>query len=139
CAAVAPATRPAMPPPTTTRLNRSGVGFPNMGHHLRPALRSVGPVCDSGSSAARSMLVPRRAATVEATRSALGGPMMQPTKFGIFLAPFHNDDENPTLQLRSDLDLITHLDRLGYDEAWVGEHHSGSYEIIGSPEVFIAA
>jgi limonene 1,2-monooxygenase len=43
------------------------------------------------------------------------------------------------LQLRSDLDLITHLDRLGYDEAWVGEHHSGSYEIIGSPEVFIAA
>lgn len=64
---------------------------------------------------------------------------MQPTRFGIFLAPFHNDDENPTLQLRRDIDLIGHLDALGYDEAWVGEHHSGSYEIIGSPEVLIAA
>ncbi len=66
-------------------------------------------------------------------------PAMQPTRFGVFLAPFHNDDENPTLQLRRDLDLMTHLDRLGYEEAWIGEHHSGSYEIIGSPEVFIAA
>ena len=64
---------------------------------------------------------------------------MQPTRFGIFMAPFHNDDENPTLQIRRDLDLTTYLDQLGYDEAWIGEHHSGAYEIIGSPEVFIAA
>ena len=28
---------------------------------------------------------------------------------------------------------------LGYDEAWIGEHHSAGYEIIASPEVFIAA
>ena len=64
---------------------------------------------------------------------------MNPTRFGVFLAPFHNDDENPTLQLRRDLDLMTQLDDLGYDEAWIGEHHSGAYEIVGSPEVFIAA
>ena len=64
---------------------------------------------------------------------------MQPTRFGVFMAPFHNDDENPTLQIRRDLDLMTQLDQLGFDEAWIGEHHSGSYEIIGSPEVFIAA
>ncbi len=31
------------------------------------------------------------------------------------------------------------LDRLGYDEAWIGEHHSGGFEIIASPELFIAA
>jgi len=30
------------------------------------------------------------------------------------------------------------MDRWGYDEAWIGEHHSGGYEIIASPEVFIA-
>ena len=31
------------------------------------------------------------------------------------------------------------LDRLGFDEAWFGEHHSGGYELIACPEVFIAA
>ncbi|MGZ5932346.1 MAG: LLM class flavin-dependent oxidoreductase [Rhizomicrobium sp.] len=58
---------------------------------------------------------------------------------GIFLAPFHPVDEDPTLCIQRDLELIEHLDRLGYDEAWVGEHHSAGYEIIASPELFIAA
>ncbi len=59
--------------------------------------------------------------------------------FGIFMAPFHRIGENPTLALERDLELIQVLDRLGYDEAWVGEHHSAGWEIIASPEVFIAA
>ncbi|MEI8127581.1 MAG: LLM class flavin-dependent oxidoreductase [Actinomycetota bacterium] len=60
-------------------------------------------------------------------------------KFGIFLAPFHPVGQNPTLALERDMQLIEHLDTLGYDEAWFGEHHSAGYEIIASPEVFIAA
>lgn len=60
-------------------------------------------------------------------------------KDGIFLAPFHPIDEDPTLCLQRDLELIEHLDRLGYEEAWVGEHHSAGFEIIASPELFIAA
>ena len=60
-------------------------------------------------------------------------------KFGTFLAPFHATNENPTLALRRDLDLLVHLDQLGFDEAWVGEHHSGGMEIIASPGIFIAA
>src|SRR3954469_18990157 len=60
-----------------------------------------------------------------------------PLKFGIFLAPFHPVGQNPTLALERDLDLMVHLDSLGFDEAWVGEHHSAGYEIIASPEVFI--
>ncbi len=59
-------------------------------------------------------------------------------KFGIFLAPFHPVDENPTLSLERDFQLVQHLDQLGYDEAWIGEHHSAGYEIIASPEIFIA-
>lgn len=59
--------------------------------------------------------------------------------FGIFLAPFHKPGENPTLAFERDLELIRHLDALGYDEAWIGEHHSASSEIIASPEIFIAA
>jgi limonene 1,2-monooxygenase len=58
---------------------------------------------------------------------------------GIFLAPFHPLEENPTLALERDMELLQHLDALNYHEAWIGEHHSGGFEIIGSPEMFIAA
>ena len=59
-------------------------------------------------------------------------------RFGAFIAPFHPLDENPTLALERDIELIQHMDKLGYDEAWIGEHHSAGYEIIASPELFIA-
>ena len=58
---------------------------------------------------------------------------------GVFLAPFHPTEDDPTLAIRRDLELIEWLDRLGYEEAWIGEHHSAGFEIISSPEVFIAA
>lgn len=60
-------------------------------------------------------------------------------RFGGFLAPHHPIGENPTLQLRRDLDLVEHLDRLGFDEFWCGEHHSTGWEVIASPEMFLAA
>lgn len=60
-------------------------------------------------------------------------------RFGIFLAPFHRVGENPTVALERDLELIEHLDKLNFDEAWIGEHHSAGWEIIASPELMIAA
>jgi limonene 1,2-monooxygenase len=60
-------------------------------------------------------------------------------KFGIFLAPFHKLGENPTLAMDRDMELIEWLDYLGYDEVWIGEHHSAGWELIASPEIFIAA
>jgi limonene 1,2-monooxygenase len=60
-------------------------------------------------------------------------------KFGIFLAPFHKLGENPTLAMNRDMELIEWLDYLGYDEVWIGEHHSAGWELIASPEIFIAA
>jgi limonene 1,2-monooxygenase len=59
--------------------------------------------------------------------------------FGAFLAPHHPIGENPLLQFRRDIDLVAHLDRLGYDEFWCGEHHSSGWEMIASPEMFLAA
>ena len=59
-------------------------------------------------------------------------------RFGAFIAPFHPVDENPTLAIERDLELVQLMDKLGYDEAWIGEHHSAGYEIIASPEIFIA-
>ena len=58
-------------------------------------------------------------------------------KFGIFLAPFHRLGENPTLAIERDLELVQWLDTLGFDEAWIGEHHSAGWETIASPEIFI--
>ncbi len=60
-------------------------------------------------------------------------------KFGGFLPPFHAIGEDPTTSLWSDMDLIQWLDELGLDEAWVGEHHSGGWSTISSPELFVAA
>lgn len=59
-------------------------------------------------------------------------------RFGIFLAPFHRVGEHPTLSLERDLELLQWLDTLGYDEAWIGEHHSAGWETVSSPEIFIA-
>lgn len=60
-------------------------------------------------------------------------------QFGAFLAPHHPIGEHPMLQLRRDLDFVEHLDRLGLDEFWCGEHHSTGWEVIASPEMFLAA
>lgn len=60
-------------------------------------------------------------------------------RFGSFIAPVMPTGENPTLQIRRVLETIEHLDRLGYDEVWVGEHHSGGVEIVASPEILLAA
>ena len=65
--------------------------------------------------------------------------LMTPTRFGAFIAPDHSPRVSHHLQLERDIELVCHMDRLGFDEAWIGEHHSSGYETIASPEVFIAA
>ena len=64
---------------------------------------------------------------------------MSRLRFGAFLAPHHPVGEHPMLQFRRDIDLVELLDKLGYDEFWCGEHHSSGWEMIASPEMFLAA
>src|SRR6185437_3625607 len=82
-----------------------------------------------------------RCPTIGCSKLSTGGIGMDDLylRSGIFLAPFHNHDENPTLSIERDLELLEHLDRLNYHEAWIGEHHSGGVELIACPEMFIAA
>ena len=63
----------------------------------------------------------------------------KPLRFGVFITPFHPVGQSPTAALEYDLERTVALDRLGFEEAWFGEHHSGGYELIACPEVFIAA
>ncbi len=60
-------------------------------------------------------------------------------RFGTFIPPIHPVGENPTLCLERDLELVEHLDRLGYHEAWLGEHHSAGTELYSTPELMILA
>jgi limonene 1,2-monooxygenase len=64
---------------------------------------------------------------------------MSRLRFGTFLAPHHPVGEDPAMLFQRDLEFAAHLDRLGFDEFWVGEHHSSGWEMIASPEMFLAA
>jgi limonene 1,2-monooxygenase len=60
-------------------------------------------------------------------------------KFGTFMAPFHppGAGRNPSTALERDVTVLQHMDRLGFDEAWIGEHHSCGTETIPDPFLFI--
>src|SRR6202163_5114152 len=76
-----------------------------------------------------------RRSPVEVTSSEDPGMSEPYLRSGIFLAPFHNHDENPTLSMERDIELLEHLDRLNYHEAWIGEQHSGGVELSACPEM----
>jgi len=64
---------------------------------------------------------------------------LQNIKSGIFIMPFHSPDK-PLAQCHDeDMELALRAEDLGYDEFWVGEHHTMAWEPIISPEMFIAA
>ena len=58
--------------------------------------------------------------------------------FGMLMFPIHNPAHDPTLQLDQDIALAEHADRLGFDEFWFGEHHSGGWQIIADPLLMVA-
>ena len=59
-------------------------------------------------------------------------------KFGTFMAPFHTPvGQDPTAAYERDLDIIKHMDKLGFEEAWIGEHHSCGAELVPDPMIFI--
>lgn len=60
-------------------------------------------------------------------------------RFGIFVPPQHRTGQSPTLLLEQDLQLIEDADRFGFEEVWVGEHRTAGWELIGSPDTFLAA
>ena len=64
---------------------------------------------------------------------------MSRMRFGIFLPPHHVPvGQDPTWSMQRDVELVQTLDRMGYEEAWFGEHHSCGVELIGDPALFIA-
>jgi len=59
-------------------------------------------------------------------------------KFSVFMMPLHHPTENPSLAFDRDIGLIQLADELGYDEFFIGEHHSGGWETMPAPEMALA-
>jgi limonene 1,2-monooxygenase len=58
-------------------------------------------------------------------------------KFGLFLMNEH-PGRNPSEAFDEDLRLIQAADELGFEEVWIGEHHSYRWELLTNPELMIA-
>src|SRR5258708_28149269 len=101
------------------------------GKRLSSAICRIWPGCSAGQAEVSSGTV--------ADHHQPGDLPMSRLAFGAFLAPHHPIGDHPMLPFRRDLDLVEHLDKLGYDEFWCGEHHSSGWEMIGSPEMVLAA
>ncbi|MET1019872.1 MAG: LLM class flavin-dependent oxidoreductase [Microterricola sp.] len=65
-------------------------------------------------------------------------PQKNRMRFGTFMSPIHSARENPTLALHRDVETIVRLEELGYDEAWIGEHHSTGWEFVASPDMILS-
>src|SRR5437660_1085924 len=100
------------------------------GKRLSSAICRIGPGCSAGQAEVSSGTV--------ADHHQPGDLLMSRLGFGAFLAPHHPIGEHPMLQFRRDLDLVDHLDPLGYDEFWCGEHHSSGWETIGPAGMTLA-
>ena len=95
--------------------------------------------CQHAATARRGLAISAGTGTMRGTSTWRRLMAHRGLKFGIFLAPFHRLGENPTLAIARDVELLQWLDWLGYDEAWIGEHHSAGWELIAAPELIIAA
>ena len=64
---------------------------------------------------------------------------MPKIKSGIFIMPFHDPVKPVAQAYDEDMELVIRADELGFDEFWIGEHHTMAYENMPMPELFIAA
>ena len=59
-------------------------------------------------------------------------------KFSFFMMPVHHPSESPHLAFQRDISFVHLADELGYDEFFIGEHHSGGWETMPAPEMALS-
>ena len=62
---------------------------------------------------------------------------VHPINYGMFIMPFHPPSKPLSQCFNEDIELVIRAEALGFDEFWIGEHHTMKYEPIVVPEVFI--
>lgn len=61
-----------------------------------------------------------------------------PLRLGMFVMPIHDPAKPLSQCIDEDLELAVRCEQFGFDDFWVGEHHSSSVENIVMPEIFLA-
>jgi len=64
--------------------------------------------------------------------------MSRELRFGVFSMPAFRPSANWYLRHQQIIDLAEHIEELGFDEYWVGEHHSGGVESVPQPDTLLA-
>src|SRR3954471_13779194 len=64
---------------------------------------------------------------------------MTTMRYGYFMMPLHPPGSAPAVTLDMDLRQIEDLDRLGFEEAWIGEHFTAEWENVPAPDLLMAA
>ena len=59
-------------------------------------------------------------------------------KFGLFMMPSHPPERGLYESHQWDLDYLSLVDELGFEEAWIGEHFTSPWEPIPAPDIMIA-
>ncbi len=59
-------------------------------------------------------------------------------KAGLFLMPSHPPERSIYEAHQWDLETIELADKLGYVEAWIGEHFAAPWEPVPSPDILVA-
>src|SRR5213078_3216652 len=57
---------------------------------------------------------------------------------GYFAMPLHPPGADPAQTMEEDLEQLVTLERVGFEEAWIGEHITAVWENIPCPDLFIA-
>ena len=57
---------------------------------------------------------------------------------GLFMMPVHHPEKGLSRTIKEDMETIIRGDRLGFDEAWVGEHFTIPWENLPAPDLFIS-
>src|SRR5690606_7099260 len=60
-------------------------------------------------------------------------------RLGLFAMPLHHPARDTAAVIAEDREAVIVADRLGYDEAWIGEHFTSKAEPIVSPLMFLAS
>ena len=59
-------------------------------------------------------------------------------EYGIFMMPSHPPEREVFQAHQWDLDCLVLADKLGFSEAWIGEHYTALWEPVPSPDLMIA-
>ena len=59
-------------------------------------------------------------------------------EYGIFMMPSHPPEREVFQAHQGDLDCLVLADKLGFSEAWIGEHYTALWEPVPSPDLMIA-